>query len=363
VIDALQAQRNREICGTGRYNNTLLPTDPLLNLTGNGTYNNYRTGNGVGYYANLDYYEDRHGWYIEVGGRTKDYRADVGFTRRTDTNFAFAMNRWSTKSEPRASIIRTDWRQFTSVDYDWSGRLQNWRAGTNVGLALQRTMFLFLETSMSYEKLYEEEFGVKRMPTRRGRFFGDPTRSAWQNMLYGEINQNFSKHLFYRAWVQFRNNAFDFFSPAPFDSEAPDPTRIRQIDPGAGKTWDSEIYVEYKPINPLRTSVSYRKSRLVRNDNRVRTFDADIMSLRSTYQFTRFVFTRMRLDYDSLRQNFAGQLLLGWNPSPGKAFYVGYNDNFNYNGFNPYTGQLENGFERNSRTFFIRASYLFRKTL
>ncbi len=353
-VDSIQAQRNREICGTGRT---------MADPTRNGTFNEYRTGNALGYYANLDYYEDRHGWLIEAGGRTKDYRADVGFTRRTDTNFAFAMNRLSTKSAPTSPIIRADWRQFTGVDYDWTGRLQNWRAGSNVGLTMQRTMFLFFEGGMSYEKLYEEEFGVQRMPTRRGRFFGDPTRAAWQQFAYAEINQNFSQQLFYRAWVHIRNNAFDFFSPAPVDDQAADPARIRQIDPGAGKTLDAEALLEWKPISALRASISYRKSRLVRNDNRVRTFDADIVSLRSTYQFTRFIYTRMRLDYDSLRKNFAGQLLFGWNPSPGKAFYVGYNDNFNYNGFNPYTGQLEQGFERNSRTFFIRASYLFRKSL
>jgi hypothetical protein len=352
TLDSLQALRNREICGTGRTS---------VNPLNNGTYNEYRTGNALGYYTNLDYYEDRRGWYVEAGGRTKDFRADAGFTRRTDTNFAFAMNRLSTKSEPKARIIRADWRQFTGVDYDWSGRLQNWRAGSGVGMSLQRTMFLFFEGGMSYEKLYEEEFGLKRMPTRRGRFFGDPTRATWQQWIYAELGQNFNKHFYYYAWINYRNNAYDFFFPAPIVPGEP-PNPISQINPGPGKAWDSEIYFEWKPIDPLRASVSYRKSRLVRNDNRVRTFDADIVSVKSTYQFTRFLFTRMRLDYNSLSQNFAGQLLFGWNPSPGKAFYVGYNDNFNYNGVNPFTGQVDNGFERNSRTFFIRASYLFRKS-
>ena len=125
---------------------------------------------------------------------------------------------------------------------------------------------------------------------------------------------------------------------------------------------DAEIFAEYKPIDPLRTSITYRKARLVRNDNRVRTFDSDLVTVRSTYQFTRFIFTRLRMDYDATSDNFTGQLLFGWNPSPGTAFYAGYNDNFNYNGVNPFTGNLENGFERNSRTFFIRASYLFRKS-
>jgi hypothetical protein len=347
-----QAERNREVCGTGRVG---------LNPLNNGTYNEYRSGNAIGYYANLDYYTDRRGWYLEAGGRTRDFRADAGFTRRTDTNFAFAMNRWSTESKPKASIIKVNWRQFTGVDYDWSGRLQNWRAGTNLNLALQRTMFVFFEAGVAHEKLYEEEFGLKRMPTRRGRFFGEPTRSTWQQYFYGEVGQTLSKQIYYYAWVQYRNNAYDFFFPAPRDPADP-LNPISQIDPGPGKAFDSEVYLEYKPINPLRTSISYRKSRLVRNDNRVRTFDADIVSARSTYQFSRFIFTRLRLDYNSLDSNYAGQLLFGWTPSPGKAFYIGYNDNFNYNGVNPYTGQIDHGFERNDRTFFIRASYLFRKS-
>jgi hypothetical protein len=344
TLDPDQALRNREICGTGRTS-----LDPL----NNGTYNEYRTGNAIGYYANLDYYTDLKGWYLEAGGRTRDFRADVGFTRRTDTNFAFATYRWSTKSEPKASIIRTNFRPYTGIDYDWSGRMQKWRAGGTLNFSLQRTMFLFMEAGVAKETLYEEEFGLKRMPTRIGRFSGDPTRSTWQQYYYGEVGQTFNKQIYYYAWINYQNNAYDFFFPAGNG----------QINPGPGKAFDSEIYIEYKPINPLRASVSYRKSRLVRNDNRVRTFDADIVSLRSTYQFTRFLFTRLRLDYSSMSDNFAGQLLFGWNPSPGKALYIGYNDNFNYNGANPFVpGMVDQGFERNSRTFFIRMSYLFRKS-
>jgi hypothetical protein len=71
----------------------------------------------------------------------------------------------------------------------------------------------------------------------------------------------------------------------------------------------------------------------------------------------------MRLDYNSTRNNYAGQALFGWNPNPGTAFYVGYNDDFNYSGRSPFTGQFEPGFQRNGRTFFIRMSYLFRKSI
>jgi hypothetical protein len=133
-------------------------------------------------------------------------------------------------------------------------------------------------------------------------------------------------------------------------------------DPGPGRQFDANIGVQYKPIDPLRISIDYTKSRLTRKDTDLEAFDTNIFSLRSTYQFTRFTFLRLRWDYDTLTSNASGQILAGWNPNPGTAFYVGYNDNFNYNGFNPYTNQGETGFARNSRTFFIRASYLFRKS-
>jgi hypothetical protein len=42
---------------------------------------------------------------------------------------------------------------------------------------------------------------------------------------------------------------------------------------------------------------------------------------------------------------------------------VGYNDDLSYNGFSPFTSHLEPGFHRNSRTFFIKTSYLIRRSL
>jgi len=52
---------------------------------------------------------------------------------------------------------------------------------------------------------------------------------------------------------------------------------------------------------------------------------------------------------------------VGYTPNPGTSFYVGYNDNLNYNGFSPLTGLREEGFQRNGRTFFIKMSYLFQR--
>ncbi len=351
LVDPVQAQRNRDICGTGTYNIFGNQTIDQLNRNST-TFNEYRSAGGFGYVANINYYTDKQGFGFDAVGRTRDFRADAGFTRRTNTNSLNAFHRQATANRPQATMIRFSWAQFGGLDHDWSGRTQLARYGQNVVLTFQKSFYVNAEVMVAQEKLYEEEFGLKRTPTRpTGTFFGDPTRSVFRQLYHVNASQNVNKYFNYFGFVRFQNNAFDYFG-----------RRGGLLDPGPGKQLDAELFLEYKPIGAMRISASYRKSRMVRNDNRVRSFDSDIVSLRSTYQFSRFVFTRMRIDYDSTRSSYAGQLLFGWNPSPGTAFYVGYNDNFNYRGYSPYTGQFEPGFERNSRTFFIRASYLFRKS-
>ncbi len=343
TLNTAQATRNREVCGTG-----LTSSDPLRN----GTYQRYRVGNGLGYYFNLDYDSETHGWFFEVGGKSKFYRADSGFTRRTNTNNAFFFNRFSTKSDSKKTIIRAQWNQMAGIDYDWSGRLTAYNVETNGNLSLKRNTFLNFATGISYEKIFEEEFGLKRSPTRPlGTFLGAPTRSTHQQFISFNFNQNPNKRISYGFFAGAIRNAFDYFY---FVSGLQ--------NPGPGTQIDANVFVSLKPVDPLSISISYNKSRLTRNDNRLRSYDSDIVSLRSTYYFTRFIFTRFRLDYESNGNTYAGQALVGWTPSPGTAFYAGYNDNLTRNGFNPYTGNFEPGFVRDSRTFFIRASYLFRKS-
>ncbi len=116
------------------------------------------------------------------------------------------------------------------------------------------------------------------------------------------------------------------------------------------------------PTAAFQISLNYNKQRLVRDDTKRTAFDENIFSLRSTYQFTRSTFLRTRIDYSTLSTRLRPQLVLGWTPSPGTAVYAGYNDDLNRNGYNPFTGAFEPGFRGNGRTFFIKASYLFRKS-
>jgi hypothetical protein len=351
----------------------------------------YRTGNGLGYVWNLDYTEQNRGWFLEFVGRSRDYRADAGFTRRTNTNRAFFANRFSTTPKPNAKLIRIDWRQFASLNYDWQGRSQDASVSTELDFSLQGNLSFDVSGGVSFERLFEEEFGAQRTAANpnQGEFFGAGERSAYQPYLSASVNKTFNERFSAYGFVGTIFNAFDFDSGAgarfprvsrnfpvyqreydeylrryrlnPDDPKNIEPREPKR-DPGVGRQFDLNVGFEYKPIDPLRVSLDYTKAKLVRDDTGRTAFDTNIFTLRSTYQFSRFTFARIRWDYDSLESNASGQVLFGYNPNPGTAFYVGYNDNFNYNGFSPFTGQLEPRFERNSRTFFIRASYLFRKS-
>lgn len=357
----------------------------------------YRTGNGFGYSFNIDYTTDRHGWFLEAEGTTADYRTDAGFTSRTDTNSFFFANRVSTKSNPNATIIRANWVQFAKYGLDWKGRTQFGLVGNNVDLSLQGNMSIHAEFGVQYEKIYEHEFGPTRNPAnnRLGAFFGDPTRSATQPYVSINANKTVSKQFSIYGFVGSIFNAFDYdfgagpryprSSPAfstylggpeyqtyiaglyayqadPINNPYPNFAEPPQLDPGSGWQFDANVGFEYKPSEPLRISMDYTKSRLTRNDNKKTAYDTNIFTVRSTYQFTRFIYVKARWDYDTLNSNASGQFLFGWNPNPGTAFYVGYNDNFNYKGYSPFTGssspdlkETAGHFSYEHRTFSVKA--------
>lgn len=335
----------------------------------------YRTGNGVAYNVNLDQTKDTTGWTIGLSGKSPFYRSDAGFTNRIDTNNVFAANRWSTKSRSEATLIRLNWRQSASYTYDWSGRVQEANLETSVNTQLQGNLELSAEVGLGYEHLYEEEFGPKRDLVRavRGAFFGAPERHALQPAISFSVSKEINSRLAVESSVRFSWGQFDYDFGAGNRYSRVSPAYIAWVqsgmsgpypalDPGRGSSRSIEFGVNYRPINALRFSLDYSNDRLRRNDTGELAFESNLFTLHSTYQFTRFTFLRTRLDYDSLDRNVKGQVLFGWAPNPGTAFYVGYNDDFNYGGYNRFTDIQQPGFERNGRTVFIRMSYLFRRS-
>ena len=342
----------------------------------------HRTGNGFGYRAYLER-SDRN-WYMNylATGRTRDYRADVGFTQRTDTNYLGSFIQYQTDRDAKQSIIYKRLNNATNVNYDWKGRSQGVNSNTQGMLALQRQTFIGLGLEYGYERVFEHEFGARRTATRQGAFFGENSeRSSHRGEIYGFIETAPVKQLFFLTVLSQSRGNLDFdrgagpkyprVSPPYLAFVAENERRRREglellpapgLDPGPGDQLFIESSVRYQPTAALQAQLNYTRTRLTRHDNGRLAFDDNVFSLRSTYQFTRSTFTRLRLDYSNVTTRFRPQLIFGWTPSPGTALYAGYNDDLNYHGYNPYTGLHEPGFRGNGRSFFIKAAYLFRRS-
>jgi len=366
-----------EIIGTNSKNNF---RDPATDQT------TYRNRNGFAYNYLLDYTGRYFGYALSANGRTRDYRADVGFTRRTNTNNLNFGFRLSTEPNPKAILTSFRFQNFTGIDYDWQGRNQGWIDGTNYNFTFAHQTFVQIGTNFGYERVIEEEFGTRRAAKRAGAFAGDDSeRQTRQKTIFVYAERQFNKQFYAYFFTGTRRGIFDFdFGAGPNfprvspyaiarreaqaqgicdDDPKPLPSVcVNALDPGSANGFDIDTGVTLQPTSALRTSFSYVKARLTRRDTGLVAFDDNIYALRTTYQFTRFLFARARIDYGTLSTSARGQFLFGWTPNPGTSFYAGYNDDLQRNGFNPFNSQLEPGLRRNGRTFFIKASYLFRRS-
>ncbi len=357
----------------------------------------YRTGNGFGYAVN--YINAGRNWGSEFGseGSTRDYRADVGFVGRTNSNFTYGLLRYNSENSPKKTIKFFHLHNLTDVDYDWQGRMYIWESENLVELTLPRNSWFGVWYEPGYERLFEHEFGTSRnapcitnsvVENRcRSAFFGsNDERSSMKHHLSVYGGSNYSKKVQFNTQVTHRSGHFDLdFGALPkYPRISPVAIRAREakaaglcnavkesdrpevcfspLDPGRGSLWQVNASFTYQPTNELRTSLSLTKERLVRYDTGLVAFDINILTGRATYQFSKATFARAIVDYNTLNSRVRAQLLAGWTPSPGTSLYLGYNDDLSYASSNPFTTQLVPGFRRNSRTFFIKASYLIRRS-
>ncbi|HEV7644777.1 MAG TPA: sugar-binding protein [Pyrinomonadaceae bacterium] len=333
----------------------------------------YRTGNGVGYRAYLERSSRNLYMNFLAEGRTPDYRANVGFTPRTDTNYFGSYIQYRTEKDAKKAIIYKEFWNETNVRTDGLGRMQYWITNSRGTLALQKQTFIGLNLQYGAERVYEHEFGPVRSLTQQGAFFG-PSAQRGANFrafqAFIESTPNKQWYLFFFTDNTWGVMDYDFGGGPDFPRASFAAQTLGQnapLDPGAGYQLMIEAVARYQPTTAFQTQLRYNKIKLTRNDTGLVAFDDNLFSSRSTYQFTRNTFARLRLDYSTLAHRMLPQLVIGWTPSPGTAIYAGYSDNFNVNGRNPFISfndplSREQGLHSNGRTFFIKMSYLFKKS-
>ena len=353
--------------------------------------------NGFAYAVNYDQGGRHFGQNFSMVGRSRYFRSDVGFNRRTNTNNPNWFLRYNSEPNPKAKLI--SWRVYTDFNsnFDWQGRSQNFNNESQIQFSLTRQSYIGTGVDVGYDRLFESEFGAARPAgslcalTNECTFAGyDNERSSPTKGLYMFAGSAPSKKYNFNIFVGRFWGSFDFdfgggpkyprVSPGALAradavaagkcndrDEDGNPVTLPSVcrapqDPGPGDAWRIDGGFTYQPTAALNAHFSYTKERLTRYDTNRVAFDDNIFSLRTTYQFTRFIFVRGRVDYDTISSAVNGQFLFGWTPNPGTAFYAGYNDELRRDGFNPFTNVLEPGLRRNQRTFFVKLSYLFRRS-
>ncbi len=356
-----------------------------------------RPENGFIYATDYNMSGRHFGYEYSSVGRTRYYRSDLGFNRRVNTNNHNLFVRYNSEPHPKAKLI--SWRVYNSfgTNFDWSGNLQVYNNETQMQWNFPRQTSIGVGVDIGYERVFEEEFGPSRKffgtgcaQQNRCTFWGDDAERSHPNggaYIWGQsnVNQKFNFNFFVNqsygnldydfgagpkyprvsipAVTQQMATAVGLCNPAILPPGGALPVQCRAPqDPGPGSFFNFNGGINYTPSKPLSINVSYTKQRLRRYDTGRLAFDENIISTKATYQFTRFIFARGRIDFDSLASNYKGQFLFGWTPNPGTALYIGYNDDLTRNGYSPFSGQLEPGFRRNGRTVFIKMSYLFRKS-
>jgi hypothetical protein len=360
-----------QVLGTNARRCSLLSADPAKD--------DCHTQNGLAYAYNLSQSKRHWWWNVNGAGRTAGYVSEVGFTRRVNTNNHNLNFGYNSEPRPKKKIVSWEVDNYLGGNFDWQRRMQNWTYEGQVGPNLQRQTFIRAGYNTGYERVFAYEFGETAFARAR------PEESAMSKNVFGYAGSTPTKRFsfFYFFGYRWGQLDYDFGAGRRYPRVSPSAIAAREaeaaglcdevdkplptvclgtLDPAAGNFLYTNGDMTYKATKDLNMSFSFSKNRLVRSDNGRLAFDSNIATLRTTYQFTRFAFLRARIDYDSLVSNYRGQFLFGWTPSPGTAFYAGYNDDMNRGYFNPFSGQPEQGLRRNGRTFFIKASYLFRRS-
>ncbi|HEX8424250.1 MAG TPA: DUF5916 domain-containing protein, partial [Pyrinomonadaceae bacterium] len=90
--------------------------------------NELRVGRGIGYSIDYAHFGRNFGYEYFSEGSTNDYRAEVGFTSRTNTNFHSFYTSYDTTPKAKATLINWHAHNFSFISHDFQGRSQAWES-------------------------------------------------------------------------------------------------------------------------------------------------------------------------------------------------------------------------------------------
>ncbi len=325
----------------------------------------YGSGKGVAYTYEYEFSSRHYSWGLNGDGVSDKFRSELGFTRQNNTMSNSGYFYFKPERTPKRFITSKRIGVNASRSNTMSGRFQGWDTGLNGSIDFKGNASLGGGFSIGRETIYEDEFGPKRTATRAGAFFGAPFRTVLGYGPYSYFFKQFNKRFSVNANLSASFNSLDYDFGAGPDYPRVSPAAVTYgqdvaLDPGVATGMNFSVGTNVKPTDNFSFGLSYNKSRLKRNATNLLTYEADSYRLSTTYQFSRYINLKARVYYDTLSDHIFGQYTFAWTPSVGKALYIGYNSSTSYKGFD--FGQRQPGFLQLNQTFFIKMSYLFRKS-
>ncbi|MFL6253637.1 MAG: DUF5916 domain-containing protein, partial [Pyrinomonadaceae bacterium] len=121
-----------------------------------------RKEKGLAYSYDLNWAARNWGWEYSGTGRSRLFRADVGFDRRYNTHNQDFFWRYQSNDKPKAKIV--SWRFFNNStgNFDWKWRSQFFQNESQIQLKMQKQTYLGFGVEEGYERVFESEFGPSR---------------------------------------------------------------------------------------------------------------------------------------------------------------------------------------------------------
>ena len=196
------------------------------------------------------------------------------------------------------------------------------------------------------------------LSARAGAFAGHSERSSRKNHYFVRGGIRPSKKYAFNASYIYRDGHFDLdfgngrryprVSPgALLNPNAP-------LDPGPGGLTQIGFSATWQPTNALNSTLSFTHNDLRRYDTERTAFDVNLVSLRSTSQFTRFLFARARRPITRPAAPRARQFPPRLHAEPGDGPLRRYTTTRSQR-LHPSSASFPTGFRRDGRTFSSRS--------
>ncbi len=258
--------------------------------------------------------------YIYYRGISPGFRADVGFVPKIN-------RKWLTLSQTYIKFFNKKFlKKFTAgltgdINYNYNNYLKSTNLDFDLSFLVSGNNSIFYNYDINFTENY---LGIDFKNVGKSQFTidGSPTK----NLSYSSMIK-FGKEIAYN-----------------------------EIIPEIGRDKNFYLSLNYKIGNNITINPSFNYASLEKLDKSKKFYDGYISRFVVRYQFNNALNFRIISEYNDFNETFFIQPLLKWNPNPSTIFYIGGNQNSQYElNENP---ENINPFRINGSQFFIKFQYL-----